>query len=740
MTYHVGIDLGTTFTTAAVRDAVGTRMVGLAHDRVAIPSVVAPVDDRYLVGDEAAAVSATAPWNVAREFKRRFGDPTPMYINGEVHTPEELTGRLLRWVLDRVQELEGQTAESITVTHPATWGTYKLELLRAAATAVSIPDIRLIAEPTAAAIHYHSRERVADGSTIAVYDLGGGTFDVTLLKRNAESFDIRAAGGLERAGGLDLDDAVLRLVIEAVESHFEELDTEDLEAQRAVARLREECTRAKIGLSYDTRVVVPVVLPGLVTDVLVQRSEFEELVSPLIGDTIAATEAAIERADLKTPLSSVLLVGGSSRVPVITQRLAKALGVPVVVDTHPKHAVALGAVAAHHNSGQAAPDGVDAPRQSFFGLQVPAEAQELPETTVQVPMGTRVLDRDQRLVVILTGPLGGRAAELPNGRTVMGRTDGNGIWGLASRLVSRSHVEFERNGRQVTVRDLNSTNGTWVDGRTVGATSVTLEPGMIIDVAGTLVMLDGSDALLESAASIVASWSMPSPPEVSVKRRKRRSTAGDWLSLVEGNSAVLGDTATRLRRSRRFERPSAAVLKLWTGHLPDRLVRPHVPIGTVVLGWATQPSLLDLEIPDFVTGNVRDDAAAIIDPSTLDPLVPFVVPLLGETTVVHHRGPETETIARSIASELTQSGEGLRIEIKFDERASTKEILLETDTSPGVPAMQGRVLFDPAPNAKIRSSASVTIEEQRASYRNAAGTTLFYPATLIDESDTGWLT
>ncbi len=215
MSYAVGIDLGTTFTAAAVVDGGVPRMVGLAHDRVSIPSVIAPIEGRSLVGDEAAVVSATAPWDVAREFKRRFGDTTPMFIAGQPHQPEQLTGELLRWVVDHVEQLEGSAADDIVVTHPATWGPYKQDLLRSAAAEQSLPDIHLLPEPAAAAIHYNARHRVPDGSTIAVYDMGGGTFDVTLLERVGQQYQLRAAGGLERAGGLDLDDAVFRLVIEA---------------------------------------------------------------------------------------------------------------------------------------------------------------------------------------------------------------------------------------------------------------------------------------------------------------------------------------------------------------------------------------------------------------------------------------------------------------------------------------------------------------------------------------------
>jgi len=160
MGYVAGIDLGTTYTAAAVHDDDGTRMISLSHDRVAIPSVVAPLDGRSLIGDETAAISATAPWNVAREFKRRFGDSTPMYIDGKPCPPEDLMGDLLEWVVRRVSEHEGSAPDRVVVTHPATWGLYKLDLLRSAAASRSIDSIDPLAEPVAAAIHYQERNNV----------------------------------------------------------------------------------------------------------------------------------------------------------------------------------------------------------------------------------------------------------------------------------------------------------------------------------------------------------------------------------------------------------------------------------------------------------------------------------------------------------------------------------------------------------------------------------------------------
>lgn len=652
MSYAVGIDLGTTFTAAAVSDGSDPRMVSLAHDRVSIPSVIAPSGDRLLVGEEALSVSTTAPWNVAREFKRRFGDPTPMVVDGVPYLPEMLTGRLLEWVVGRVSEMEGSAPDEVVVTHPATWGDYKLDLLRSAAAGVGL-EPTLVPEPSAAAIHYHRRSRVPDGEAIAVYDLGGGTFDVTILERDGEHYRLRGtAGGLERAGGLDLDDTVFRHVIAAVREEFESLDQDDPEAMRAVARLKEECVRAKIGLSYDTRVIVPVVLPAVVTEVIVQRSEFERSISELIAETIAATQQVVAGAEL-TPdeLHAVLLVGGSSRVPVISQRLAESLGVDVVIDTHPKHAVAMGAVSSLF--GQEADVRNEDARPS---IRI-AEPQEVPQTTVTVDFDSVAAELSKRFLIVLTGPSGGSLIELPEGSTILGRQSRDDVVGLGSPLVSRRHVTITRSGAVVRVADLGSTNGTRVDGVVLETAEVEVEPGTVLDVANTLIMVDGPGARVESVQALADSWVMPDGPSAGglADRVLRRRTDNGWLADVLARADALSTLSARVRRARRFERPTAALLQAWESRLPERLegdLGRAASVGTVVVGYAHLESPLDLALPAGSSKRDRLEADEILRAASIDAFVPLTIPVLDTVTILDQRGPEAEAILRSISHEF----------------------------------------------------------------------------------------
>ena len=184
MTYELGIDLGTTWTAAAVFRGERAVIVNLGTRQAAVPSVVyVGADGSVLVGEAAERRVLSEPERVARQFKRRIGDPAPILLGGSPHSAELLTSKLLRWVVDAVASREGEMPTTITITHPANWGAYKKGLLEqdvhlAGLSGPGNPTIRLLSEPEAAAIHYASTERVEPGQAVAVYDLGGGTFDV----------------------------------------------------------------------------------------------------------------------------------------------------------------------------------------------------------------------------------------------------------------------------------------------------------------------------------------------------------------------------------------------------------------------------------------------------------------------------------------------------------------------------------------------------------------------------------
>jgi actin-like ATPase involved in cell morphogenesis len=361
ISYYLGIDVGTTYTAAAVWRDGRAETVDLGTRASVVPSVVLLREDgEFLVGEAAERRAASEPQRVAREFKRRIGDPTPIMLAGTPFSADALTARLLRWTVERVAASEGGPAAGVAVSHPANWGDYKKDLLRQAIRQADLDDAVMLSEPEAAAIHYASQERVQAGSVVAAYDLGGGTFDATVLRKTVTEWDILGEPeGIERLGGIDFDEAMFQHVVSSLGDAYEQLDPDDPAAMAAVARLRRECVAAKEALASDTDASIPVVLPSVQTEVRVTRGEFEDLIRPSLTQSVGALGRALRSAGIEADeVSAVLLVGGSSRIPLVAQLVSAELGRPIAVDAHPKHGVALGA--AMTAAGAAAPIAADA--------------------------------------------------------------------------------------------------------------------------------------------------------------------------------------------------------------------------------------------------------------------------------------------------------------------------------------------------------------------------------------------
>jgi molecular chaperone DnaK (HSP70) len=362
--YQLGIDLGTTYTAAAVCRDGHAEIATLGTRSAAVPSVLyLGPDGTERHGDAANRRALTESDRVVREFKRRIGDPTPLVVGGTPYSAEALAAKQLRWVADRIAEREGGLPDAITITHPASWGPYKTDLLAQAARMAGLDAVTLLPEPEAAAIAYASAERVEPGSAVAVYDLGGGTFDAAVLRRTpAGGFELLGTPeGIERLGGIDVDESVYGHVDRVLGGALSALDPSDPATLSAVARLRQDCVDAKEALSSDTDVRIPVLLPGVRTEVRMVRGELEAMIRLVVAETIAALGRALASARLApADLTAVLLVGGSSRIPLVAQMVSEALGRPVAVDADPKHAVALGA-ALSSAVPAAAPVAVSAP-------------------------------------------------------------------------------------------------------------------------------------------------------------------------------------------------------------------------------------------------------------------------------------------------------------------------------------------------------------------------------------------
>ena len=347
MTYSLGIDLGTTFSAAATWRDGRAEIAPLGDRSASIPSVVLLRDDSsFLTGDAAHRRGTTEPQRVAREFKRRFGDPTPIILGGSPHSAEALTARLLRAIVDGVVQREGEPPDRVCISHPANWGPYKLDLLHQTLRLAGLDrPVELTTEPEAAAVFYAAQRPLEAGAYVAVYDLGGGTFDAAIVRRTEGGFVIAGKPeGIERLGGIDIDAAVFNHVRQALNGRLDEIDEDDPSVVAAVTRLRAECVSAKEALSSDTDVTIPVLLPTFTSEIRLTRTELETMVRPALLESIGALRRTLDSAQVTAEqLHAVLLVGGSSRMPIVSQLVGAELGRPVVVDAHPKHAIALGA-------------------------------------------------------------------------------------------------------------------------------------------------------------------------------------------------------------------------------------------------------------------------------------------------------------------------------------------------------------------------------------------------------------
>lgn len=363
--YQLGIDVGTTYTAAAVAREGRTEIFSLGDQAAAIPTVVFLGEGGDMViGEGAARRAISDPDRVARAFKRRIGDQTPILLGGVPVSAESLIARMLRWTVDRVARQEGTKPAAIGVSHPANWGPYKKDLLDQAVqiAGMDVP-VATLTEPEAAALHYASSERVEVGDVVAVYDLGGGTFDACVLRKAEEGFEfLGRPEGIERLGGIDFDDAVFDYVLRSVDGGLDIPDPAPPAVIAAATQLRRDCVEAKEALSADTEVTIPVIFPDVQAQVTLSRSEFEGMIQTPLSDTAKALRRALQSAGVgPSEVRKVLLVGGSSKIPLVSEMVSAELGRPVAVDTHPKHSIAFGAGIAAGAALKAAATGAHAP-------------------------------------------------------------------------------------------------------------------------------------------------------------------------------------------------------------------------------------------------------------------------------------------------------------------------------------------------------------------------------------------
>jgi molecular chaperone DnaK len=346
VTYSLGVHLGTTSVAAAVAQGTRTEMVGLGERSVvAAAAVYLRPDGVLIVGDPAARRHHLDPERVVREVRRRLGDPTPILLGGVGFDASVLLARMVTDVVSRVSAARGYPPETVVLSRPASWGPFRRELFDNVSHLAGLPESRTITAAEAAAAHYGAARRIADNEVVAVLHLGGGTCEVTVLRKTANGFVVLGAPeSMERLGGTSIDEALLNHIDHATENALADLDITNRSTAAMLARLQRDCALAKEALSFDDDAVVPVFLPDRQVDVRLTRAMLEGLARPVLEATAGVFRQALDAADITSrDLGAVLLTGGSTRVPLLGRMISDLAGRPVVTDRHPEFATALGA-------------------------------------------------------------------------------------------------------------------------------------------------------------------------------------------------------------------------------------------------------------------------------------------------------------------------------------------------------------------------------------------------------------
>ncbi|WP_432840665.1 Hsp70 family protein [Dactylosporangium sp. CA-092794] len=347
--YVVGIDLGTSNTVAVIRSPDGRRRPVLFDGAPLMPSSVFLQDNGQLaVGRDAQRLAQLDPGRYEPNPKRRIDEPAVLLGNTEVPTVH-LLATVLRAVARGVSEIT-RIAPPIVLTYPASWGQTRRKLLYDAAVAAGWPQISMIPEPVAAARYFISalNHPLPRGAAMVVYDFGGGTIDIAVVRNDPQGFTVVGSGGLEDVGGLDLDAAlverlgeVLRTAEPAVWRRLQDPQTSQDRRDRRL--FWEDVRGAKEMLSRTT--VAPVAVPGVEAALHLTREELESQIGPMIARTVAETARVVRGCGLQPgQLAGILLVGGSSRVPLVARMLHRELQVVPTVLEQPELPVAEGAV------------------------------------------------------------------------------------------------------------------------------------------------------------------------------------------------------------------------------------------------------------------------------------------------------------------------------------------------------------------------------------------------------------
>ncbi len=342
----IGIDLGTTNSCVSVMEAQEAKVIPNAEGIRTTPSVVAFKGDEIQVGDVAKRQAITNP-NTVSSIKRHMGDNSyRVDINGKKYTPQEISAMILQNLKKTAEAYLGETVDKAVITVPAYFNDAQRQATKDAGKIAGLDVLRIINEPTAAALAY-GIDKTDKEQTVLVFDLGGGTFDVSILSLADGTFEVLATAGDNVLGGDDFDKAIMDWLV----AEFKAESGVDLSADKmAMQRLKDSAEKAKKDLSGVTSVEIqlPFISMGaagpLHLNRTLTRTKFDQLTAHLVERCLGPVRRALKDAKL-TPkdLDQVLLVGGSTRIPAVQELVKKELGKEPNKSVNPDEVVAMGA-------------------------------------------------------------------------------------------------------------------------------------------------------------------------------------------------------------------------------------------------------------------------------------------------------------------------------------------------------------------------------------------------------------
>ncbi|WP_034757468.1 molecular chaperone DnaK [Rossellomorea vietnamensis] len=345
MSKIIGIDLGTTNSCVSVLEGGEPKVIANAEGNRTTPSVVAFKNGEKQVGEVAKRQAITNP-NTIISVKRHMGTDHKVEAEGKEYTPQEISAMILQHLKSYAEDYLGETVEKAVITVPAYFNDAERQATKDAGKIAGLEVERIINEPTAAALAY-GLDKMDQDQTILVYDLGGGTFDVSILELGDGVFEVRSTAGDNRLGGDDFD----QVIIDYLVAEFKKENGIDLSKDKmALQRLKDAAEKAKKDLSgvTSTQISLPFITAGeagpLHLEVTLSRAKFDEISSDLVERTMGPTRQAMKDAGLSaSEIDKIILVGGSTRIPAVQEAIRKETGKEPSKGVNPDEVVAMGA-------------------------------------------------------------------------------------------------------------------------------------------------------------------------------------------------------------------------------------------------------------------------------------------------------------------------------------------------------------------------------------------------------------